>query len=481
MRDEIKKTRSELQDFREVNSDVYEKQLKDLEEKINELSNEVISQDKYLTELKSKIENSTFEQNENKAINDLNKTTGSLHNEINNIVKEKEELQIISDRLTSDNNELSAKNEELEKRIQNILSEMNSLKKVTSDIEAQKRRMESELEKFDSSLAVKDNELKDKEKKLNELENIIAEFNADSLKNPELKELKDKLNELSMNLSSKDKAYNELNQEKKSLSEKLKGMGEFKGEKEDQIAELQIELKQLKKQLEEKIFIGEQQSGIIENQAQKIAELEALKIESRKSHNGKTSELSAGGNIYELKPDLVKESKTNNENEGYTKVESKLENSQQEPLSENGTIEDKATQIRTDDGDILKSISISTEQVKSFKESGNFEHLQYDKISVINVNLSRATLEIAGVFGEFLNNVLKKNYNKLIVNMSKCEFVDSTILGVLVNTLKKATAVNGDLRIVWSEQNESSMFYVTRMDKVFMIFSDLNQAIKSYL
>ena len=64
--------------------------------------------------------------------------------------------------------------------------------------------------------------------------------------------------------------------------------------------------------------------------------------------------------------------------------------------------------------------------------------------------------------------------------MRNCNFVDSTVLGVLVSTLKKAKALDGDLRIVWSDLEENSMFTVTRMDKVFMIFGTLNEAVKSY-
>ncbi len=68
----------------------------------------------------------------------------------------------------------------------------------------------------------------------------------------------------------------------------------------------------------------------------------------------------------------------------------------------------------------------------------------------------------------------------MIIDLTDCEFVDSTVLGVLVSSLKKAMGKGGDLRIVWGDNTESSMFYITRMDKVFKLYDTLQDAIQSY-
>jgi len=112
-----------------------------------------------------------------------------------------------------------------------------------------------------------------------------------------------------------------------------------------------------------------------------------------------------------------------------------------------------------------------------FKE---FSDITYDDVNVVSVNLARATMEIAARFKKYLNQVIDSENSKIIIDLSECEFVDSTVLGVLVSSLKKAMSKNGDLRIVWGDNTESSMFYITRMDKVFKLYDTLDKAIQSY-
>ena len=76
--------------------------------------------------------------------------------------------------------------------------------------------------------------------------------------------------------------------------------------------------------------------------------------------------------------------------------------------------------------------------------------------------------------------MIENGDTKIVIDLAECEFVDSTVLGVLVSTLKKAMSKDGDVRIVWGDNTESSMFYITRMDKVFKLFDNLEDAVQSY-
>ncbi len=89
-------------------------------------------------------------------------------------------------------------------------------------------------------------------------------------------------------------------------------------------------------------------------------------------------------------------------------------------------------------------------------------------------------MDIASNFKTFLHKIIDDNNPKVVIDLTECEFVDSTVLGVMVSSLKKAMSKSGDLRIVWGDNTESSMFYITRMDKVFKLFDTLEEAIKSY-
>ncbi|MFH1198055.1 MAG: STAS domain-containing protein [bacterium] len=105
---------------------------------------------------------------------------------------------------------------------------------------------------------------------------------------------------------------------------------------------------------------------------------------------------------------------------------------------------------------------------------------RHGEVTVISVNLSRATVEKAASFKNYLTKVIEGGANKIIIDLSQCDFIDSTFLGALVASLKRVVQMNGDLRLVWNSATQSEIFYLTRMDKVFKIFNELDDAIESF-
>ena len=67
-----------------------------------------------------------------------------------------------------------------------------------------------------------------------------------------------------------------------------------------------------------------------------------------------------------------------------------------------------------------------------------------------------------------------------MVDLSTCEFIDSSFLGALVVSLKKVTAMGGDLRLVGFQPAVHSMLELTRMHRVFESFPTKEAAIKSF-
>ncbi|MDR3611032.1 MAG: STAS domain-containing protein [Ignavibacteriaceae bacterium] len=105
---------------------------------------------------------------------------------------------------------------------------------------------------------------------------------------------------------------------------------------------------------------------------------------------------------------------------------------------------------------------------------------KYDDVIVEVVNITRATLGEATEFKEVLYYDIARGCTKLIVDLSDCEFIDSTFLGALVVSLKRVTELGGDLRLIGFHPAVNSMFHLTRMDRVFEVFKTKDDAIKSY-
>jgi anti-anti-sigma factor len=101
-------------------------------------------------------------------------------------------------------------------------------------------------------------------------------------------------------------------------------------------------------------------------------------------------------------------------------------------------------------------------------------------IIVEKINLTRATLKEAEDFKQALVKDIESGKKRIVVDLADCEFIDSTFLGALVVSLKKITALGGDLKLVGFQPNVRSMFELTRMYRVFESFETKEEAVASF-
>jgi anti-anti-sigma factor len=110
----------------------------------------------------------------------------------------------------------------------------------------------------------------------------------------------------------------------------------------------------------------------------------------------------------------------------------------------------------------------------------DFEKEFHNDVLIERVNLTRATFKEAEEFKSQLVMDIQEGWQKIVVDLSECEFIDSTFLGALVVTLKKVTAAGGDIRLIGFHSAVNSMFELTRMYRVFDSFRSREEAIESY-
>ena len=61
-----------------------------------------------------------------------------------------------------------------------------------------------------------------------------------------------------------------------------------------------------------------------------------------------------------------------------------------------------------------------------------------------------------------------------------CEFVDSTFMGTLVVSLRKVSALNGDLKLVELHPSARALFELARLFRIFETFNSCEEAIESF-
>ena len=110
-----------------------------------------------------------------------------------------------------------------------------------------------------------------------------------------------------------------------------------------------------------------------------------------------------------------------------------------------------------------------------------FEELISDDIVTIVVNITRGTINESKRLGEMLDGEIASGCKKLIVDLSECEFVDSTFIGTLVVRYKKLNEKGGKLKLIIPDAQKGVMFAVTNTLRFFDTFRSRKEAIDSFL
>ncbi len=102
-----------------------------------------------------------------------------------------------------------------------------------------------------------------------------------------------------------------------------------------------------------------------------------------------------------------------------------------------------------------------------------------DQVTVVTIELSEASLNHSEEFKKFLYDTIEDiDSPKLVLDMAKIEYMDSSFIGALVAGLKKVLSKSGEMGLTNINDDVMSLFELTRLDKVFKIFDDLEDAIQ---
>lgn len=69
---------------------------------------------------------------------------------------------------------------------------------------------------------------------------------------------------------------------------------------------------------------------------------------------------------------------------------------------------------------------------------------------------------------------------RMLVDLSRCEFIDSTFLGVLVGSAKKMNAVQGEFKLAGVSKNVRRLLQLTNLNRVFMAYDNRQEALAAF-
>jgi anti-sigma B factor antagonist len=96
---------------------------------------------------------------------------------------------------------------------------------------------------------------------------------------------------------------------------------------------------------------------------------------------------------------------------------------------------------------------------------------------VLRVHEPRLDAANAPALREVLIRQVDAGHDRLVLDLSESDFMDSSGLGALVSCLKRLGS-RGALAVVGTKGEVARLFRLTRMDRVFALHPDLETAVK---
>jgi anti-anti-sigma regulatory factor len=93
---------------------------------------------------------------------------------------------------------------------------------------------------------------------------------------------------------------------------------------------------------------------------------------------------------------------------------------------------------------------------------------------IIKVNLLRATANEADSMSKYLSKIQPQNNHPFIIDLSKCNFIDSTFLSGIISFNKKTET---QIKLVITDTRQLAIFRITKLDSLFRIYSSLESAL----
>ncbi|KMY68111.1 hypothetical protein AAU61_06985 [Desulfocarbo indianensis] len=109
------------------------------------------------------------------------------------------------------------------------------------------------------------------------------------------------------------------------------------------------------------------------------------------------------------------------------------------------------------------------------------ESEQIDGVLVATPQEERLDASVAGAFKNFMVDVLNQGHQRVVLNLEDVQFIDSSGLSAIVSALKSFSLAGGEMVVCGINKNVAALFKLTRLDHIFQVFTNKNEACQMLL
>lgn len=102
------------------------------------------------------------------------------------------------------------------------------------------------------------------------------------------------------------------------------------------------------------------------------------------------------------------------------------------------------------------------------------------KIVVVKLDIIVATYRDAKPFWDDFESNKLFDRKKIIVDLSACNYVDSTFIGMIIKIFRNVNENGGQLKVVFPQRESVEQFWALGITKVISCFDSLQDAIDSF-
>lgn len=103
-------------------------------------------------------------------------------------------------------------------------------------------------------------------------------------------------------------------------------------------------------------------------------------------------------------------------------------------------------------------------------------HRSEGEVLIVEVLDARLATNAAQDFGEQLRHLVELGHKRVVLNLQRVRFIDSSGLGIIV-MIRRRLANDGEIVIVSNQEAVINVLKLTRMNKIFRIFADESAAV----
>ncbi|NNG27490.1 MAG: STAS domain-containing protein [Ignavibacteriaceae bacterium] len=109
----------------------------------------------------------------------------------------------------------------------------------------------------------------------------------------------------------------------------------------------------------------------------------------------------------------------------------------------------------------------------------DFELVIVKGVRTVVVNLTRATIKEAKILKSIIEGQIIIGIRKLAIDISQCEFIDSSFIGSLVIGQKRMEENGGKIMLINPVNLDKDLFHVTNTLRIFEIYQTREEAVES--